>query len=217
MSQGRRKAKGTLELTAGLNIPGVRPTVLTGPGGCDDLGFSTATGVPAPVSPPIERRSFLQTVGALGLALTAEKLSGASSRVAAAIRVTRAGPDDPEVPNEVVRRILAERFQNRPIRRGHVTLDMPALAEDGRFVPVLIETDLPMTPAHYVKGVFLIVDHNPDPLVTAFHLTPALGPVVLETRIKMKRTSWIRAIAETNTGEVWADYLKVETTLNGCG
>ena len=39
----------------------------------------------------------------------------------------------------------------------------------------------------------------------------------LQTRIKMKRTSWIRGIAELNTGELYASYLKVETTLNGCG
>ena len=33
----------------------------------------------------------------------------------------------------------------------------------------------------------------------------------------MKRTTWIRAIVETTSGALWADYLKVETTLNGCG
>jgi predicted secreted protein len=68
-----------------------------------------------------------------------------------------------------------------------------------------------------VKAVYLIVDHNPDPLVTVFHLTPAFERVKIETRIKMKRTCWIRAIVETNNEELWADYMKVETTLNGCG
>jgi sulfur-oxidizing protein SoxY len=133
------------------------------------------------------------------------------------VRVFRAGPDDPPVPNEAVQKIYDERFQGRPIQRGHVTLDMPAMAEDGRYVPVVIESDLPMAPGEHVKSVYLIVDHNPDPLVSAFHFVPPMGPVNLETRIKMKRTSWIRAIAETSTGALWADYLKVETTLNGCG
>ena len=50
-----------------------------------------------------------------------------------------------------------------------------------------------------------------------FHLTPAFDRVMIQTRIKMKRTCWIRAIAETSNDELWADYLKVETTLNGCG
>jgi len=166
---------------------------------------------------PMERRTFMRAVGVLGLALATEGLAGAGSGLPAAVRVSRPGPDDPEIPNDIVRRIIAERFQDRPIQRGHVTLDMPTMAEDGRYVPVIVESDLPMTGEQYVKGVYLIVDHNPDPLVTAFHFTPAIGPIVVQTRIKMKRTSWIRAIAETSTGEVWADYLKVETTLNGCG
>jgi sulfur-oxidizing protein SoxY len=126
-------------------------------------------------------------------------------------------PGDPEIPNEEVARILKTLFGDRPIRRGHVQLDMPAVAEDGRVVPVIIESDLPMERDRFVKGVHLIVDHNPDAHLAAFHLTPALGPVSISTRIKMKRTTWVRAILETNTGEVWAGYTRVLVTLNGCG
>ena len=94
---------------------------------------------------------------------------------------------------------------------------MPAAAEDGRVVPVIIECDLPMTPEDYIKAVHLIVDFNPDAHLAAYHLTPAVGTVSLSTRIKMKRTTWVRAIAETNSGEVWADYARVQVSLNGCG
>ena len=129
----------------------------------------------------------------------------------------RPGPEDPEIPNEAVAKIYRERFGGRPITRGHVQLDMPAVAEDGRIVPVIIESDLPMTEENYVKAVHLIVDFNPDAHLAAYHLTPAMGTVSLSTRIKMKRTTWVRAIAETSTGEVWADYARVLVTLNGCG
>jgi sulfur-oxidizing protein SoxY len=139
-----------------------------------------------------------------------------SERLLAASTIV-AGPEDPEVPNEQVAQILKGLFGNRPIRRGHVDLDMPLVAEDGRVVPVIIESDLPMTADRYVKGVHLIVDHNPDPHLAAFHLTPEIGSVSLSTRIKMKRSTWVRAILETNTGEVWAGYSKVLVTLNGCG
>ena len=127
------------------------------------------------------------------------------------------GPEDPEPSNEEVARILRELSGGRPIRRGHVSLDMPAVAEDGRVVPVMIESDLPMTPESYVKGVHLIVDHNPDAHLAAFHLTPAIGSSAITTRIKMKRTTWVRAIVETSGGELWADYTKVLVSLNGCG
>jgi sulfur-oxidizing protein SoxY len=128
-----------------------------------------------------------------------------------------AGGVGPEAPNQEVARILKQLFGDRPIREGHVDLDMPVVAEDGRVVPVIIESDLPMGPGQYVKAVHLIVDHNPDAHLAAFHLTPALGSVSISTRIKMKRTTWVRAILETSTGEVWAGYTRVLVTLNGCG
>jgi sulfur-oxidizing protein SoxY len=139
------------------------------------------------------------------------------SRAERLVAATGIGTDDPEVPNQEVARILKGLFGDRPIRRGHVALDMPLVAEDGRVVPVIIESDLPMGSERYVKGVHLIVDHNPDPHLAAFHLTPALGSVSISTRIKMKRTTWVRAVLETSEGEVWAGYAKVLVTLNGCG
>jgi sulfur-oxidizing protein SoxY len=160
----------------------------------------------------LSRRSFLRSA-----ALTAGAVFGVGGmqRADALLRVS--GPEDPEPSNEEVARILRELSAGRPIRRGHVSLDMPAVAEDGRVVPVMIESDLPMRSESYVKGVHLIVDHNPDAHLAAFHLTPAIGSCAITTRIKMKRTTWVRAIVETSGGELWADYTKVLVTLNGCG
>jgi sulfur-oxidizing protein SoxY len=161
------------------------------------------------------RRSFLRScaIGVAGILVSAS--SSPLGAVSAATRLH--GPEDPEAPNEQVARILKSLFGDRPIKRGHVSLDMPAVAEDGRVVPVIIESDLPMRKDEYVKGVHLIVDHNPDPHLAAFQLTPAVGEVSISTRIKMKRSTWVRAIVETSTGEVWADYARVLVTLNGCG
>ena len=159
------------------------------------------------------RRAFLRSCALAAAGLLA---SGPLSKgVVAGTHV--AGPDDPEVPNEEVARILQKISGGRPIRRGHVDLDKPVVAEDGRVVPVIIESDLPMTAEQHVKGVHLIVDHNPDAHLAAFYLTPAIGKVFISTRIKMKRTTWVRAILETSTGEVWAGYTRVLVTLNGCG
>jgi sulfur-oxidizing protein SoxY len=161
------------------------------------------------------RRSFLGRLATAGAGLLG---SGALARAEPLLAaVPGLDPGDPEVPNEQIAKILKDLFGDRPIRRGHLSLDMPAVAEDGRIVPVIIESDLPMTAERYVKAVHLIVDHNPDPHLAAYHLTPAIGSVALETRIKMKRTTWVRAILETSTGEVWADYARVNVSLNGCG
>jgi sulfur-oxidizing protein SoxY len=153
------------------------------------------------------RRDFLRQGTALGAALAL----GSQAVLAQALE------PDPEVPNEQIAKLLKDLFGDRPIRRGHVALDMPVVAEDGRVVPVIIDTDLPMTAEKHVKAVHLIVDHNPDPHLAAFEVTPALGKLSIQTRIKMKRTTWVRCIAETSDGEVWADYARVSVTLNGCG
>ena len=158
------------------------------------------------------RRSFLRACALAGVGLLGSGVVLRGERLLAL-----AGPGDPEVPNEQVARILKELFGDRPIRRGQLSLDMPAVAEDGRIVPVIIESNLPMTAGEYVKAVHLIVDHNPDPHLAAFHLSPALGSVSLQTRIKMKRTTWVRAILETSAGDVWAAYAHVNVSLNGCG
>lgn len=167
------------------------------------------------MSPPPEeprRREFLKQGLALGLAVAAGQAMRPGALAGAAL------DPDPEVPNEQVARILKDLFGDRPIRRGQVLLDMPVVAEDGRVVPVIIEApDLPMTEANYVKAVHLIVDHNPDPHLAAFDLTPAMGKLSLQFRIKMKRTTWVRAIVETSTGDVWAGYARVNVSLNGCG
>jgi sulfur-oxidizing protein SoxY len=158
------------------------------------------------------RREFLKQGLALGLAVAVGQAVRPGGLLAASLN------PDPEVPNEQIAKILQDLFGSRPIRRGHVLLDMPVVAEDGRVVPVIIEApDLPMTPDNYVKAVHLIVDHNPDPHLAAFELTPAMGTLSLQTRIKMKRTTWVRAIVETSKGEVWADYARVNVSLNGCG
>lgn len=163
-------------------------------------------------TPNEPRREFLKQ----GLAVSLTVAAGQAFRPGRL--VGEALDPDPEVPNEQVARILRDLFGDRPIRRGQVLLDMPVVAEDGRVVPVIIEApDLPMTAGNYVKAVHLIVDHNPDPHLAAFDLTPAMGKLSLQFRIKMKRTTWVRAIAETSGGDVWAGYARVNVSLNGCG
>jgi sulfur-oxidizing protein SoxY len=151
------------------------------------------------------RRSFLRAafLGIAVLSLSGRELLGA-------VR----GPGD-DMP-DAAKKVLREHFGTRTIKDGHVSLDLPEVAPDSREVPIFIETDLPMDAGHYVKAIHLIVDHNPDIYVAGFELTPALGKASIDTRIKMRRSSQVRAIVETSTGELWWAHKLVYTTLNGC-
>ena len=154
---------------------------------------------------PEGRRSFLRSaaLSVAALALSGREVLGAGS-----------GPGD-DMP-EAAKKVLRQHFGTRPINDGHVSLDLPEVAPDSREVPIFIETDLPMDADHYVKAIHLVVDHNPDIYVAGFELTPALGKASIDTRIKMRRSSQVRAIVETNTGELWWAHKLVYTTLNGC-
>ena len=123
---------------------------------------------------------------------------------------------DDDDPPENVRAVLRARFGDRPIRKGHVQLEAPEDAPDGRAVPLFIDSDLPMTAAAYVKGIRVIVVHNPDIYLAGFLLTPALGAATIDTRIKMRRTSYVRALAETSDGQLWMTSRKIWVTMNGC-
>jgi len=155
----------------------------------------------------LSRRAFVRagaaTLAALAIGARAAAAGGAD-----------AGPDD-DMP-DAARKVLRQHFGERPIRDGHVSLDLPEVAPDSREVPVFIESDLPMDPDRYVKAIHLIVDHNPDIYLAGFTLSPALGRASIDTRIKMRRSSQVRAIVETNTGELWWAHKLVYTTLNGC-
>jgi Predicted secreted protein len=107
----------------------------------------------------LSRRTFLKS-SALAVATLA-----ASAGAAAAAPLLR-GPDNE--PDEEVKKVLREKFGTRAIREGHVTLDVPDVAPDSREVPLLIESDLPMTADNYVKGIHVIVDHNPDIYLAGF-------------------------------------------------
>jgi sulfur-oxidizing protein SoxY len=152
----------------------------------------------------MDRRSFLLTT------------AGAAAGVAFSRAAWAAGPDDDE-PTDATKKVLHDKFGDRPLLKGHVQFDIPEDAPDGRAVPLFIETDLDETPARYVKAFHIIVDHNPDIYVAGFHFSPGLGGASIDTRIKMRRESYVRAIAELNTGELYVSAKKVFVSLNGCG
>jgi len=163
----------------------------------------------------VGRRGFLRAgvLAAAGLALSRPLL--AEPVMAAARMAGNRGPDDEMI--DAVRQLLKDKFGDRKIQSGHVQLDIPTDAPDGRAVPAIIDIDLPVTRDSYVSAYYLLVDHNPDICLATYHLTAASGEGPIETRIKMRRTSYVRAIAEMNTGELWSAAVKVFVGLNGCG
>lgn len=98
-------------------------------------------------------------------------------------------------------------FQDREIIEGTgqdiIEIKAPYTAEDATIVPISLHTKIPQTAEHYIKKIHIFVDKNPLPLVGIFEFTPHSGKADLAMRIRVDDFSYVRAIAEMNTGELY--------------
>ena len=98
-------------------------------------------------------------------------------------------------------------FQDRPINDTSadavLELKAPYRAEDATVVPISIHTKTDQSDARYIRRIHVFIDKNPVPLVGIFELTPASGRADLAMRVRVDDFSFIRAIAETNSGELY--------------
>ena len=84
------------------------------------------------------------------------------------------------------------------------------LVENGAVVPVKIKTDLPE-----IKTITILVEHNPNPLIANFNLSPGCEGFVA-TRIKMDQSSDIIAVVNSG-GKLYSTRKFVEVLAGGCG
>ena len=98
-------------------------------------------------------------------------------------------------------------FQDREIIEGAeqnvLEIKTPYRAEDATVVPITVHTKISQTAELYVKKMHIFIDKNPVPLVGIFDFTPASGKADLAMRIRVDDFSFVRAIAELNTGELY--------------
>jgi sulfur-oxidizing protein SoxY len=98
-------------------------------------------------------------------------------------------------------------FQDRPINEASadavLELKAPYRAEDATVVPISILTKAEQSDAHFIRRIHVFIDKNPVPLVGIFEFTPASGRADLAMRVRVDDFSFIRAIAETSSGELF--------------
>lgn len=108
-------------------------------------------------------------------------------------------------------------FGDRPITQSDefIVLNAPQRAEDAAIVPVSITAQIPQTDERYIQTIYLFIDKNPGPLIGEFHFTPKSGRADLAFRVRVNAYSPIRAIAETNDGELTMSRRFIKAT-GGC-
>ncbi len=162
----------------------------------------------------VPRRTALKALGALGLAAVAGSALPEAAREACA-----QGNLGELQPEEKVEATIKRLFGNRPIKDGSsaIKLELPLIAENGAVVPITVEVQSPMTPANYVKNIYIISDKNRRPMNAKFTLAPEMGAAVVGTNLRLGETTDVRAVAELSDGTLLMAKREVKVTVGGCG
>ena len=137
------------------------------------------------------------------------RLAGGCGFLLAAVPAARATP---ESMLTAMKKVVGE----ASLRKGRVKLELPPLIENGNSVTMTVTVDSPMTPADYVKGIYVFNEKNPQPNVINIHLGPRAGHANIQTRIRLADSQRVIAVAEMNDGTFWSDEIEVIVTLAAC-
>ena len=160
----------------------------------------------------LTRRTVIGRLGAVGVVVAA----GALRRPAPA----GAQAASPALGlQESVQDGLKRVFGGRAMKDGAaiIKLDVPPIAENGAVVPVNVEVTAPMTPASYVKTIWIVADKNRIPIVAKATLTPESGQAFVGANIRLGETTDVRAVVEQSDGTLLMARREVKVTVGGCG
>ena len=98
-------------------------------------------------------------------------------------------------------------FADREILEGAgqdlIEIKAPFRAEDAAVVPISLHIKSPQMQDNFVQKIHVFIDKNPVPLVGVFSLTPDSGRADIALRVRVDDFSFVRAIAETNSGKLY--------------
>lgn len=127
----------------------------------------------------------------------------------AAVRPARASMD-------TMRKAMDEFTRGKQATAGGVSIDIPALVENGNSVPLTVKVESPMTAQDFVRRIGVFNQLNPQPYVATFHLSPRSGRAQVSTRIRLGDSQTIVAIAELSDGSFRQASADLIVTLPAC-
>ena len=146
------------------------------------------------------RRDILTLAGAL-----------AASGAATSVAVVPAHAT-PEEMNAAAASVIGDARVNA----GKVKIDIPPLVENGNTVPCSITVESPMTATDHVKAIHVFAERNPQPYVIGAVLGASAGRASISTRMRLRATQTVLAVAEMSDGTFWSDSINVIVTAGAC-
>jgi len=95
-----------------------------------------------------------------------------------------------------------------------IRIKAPTIAESGANVPVQVSANIPID---QVEALYIFADANFNPWVTTVEFSSLNGEVFFATRIKLAKTSLVRAVIKMKDGSLLAAAKEVKVTVGGCG
>lgn len=149
----------------------------------------------------VSRRDFFRKVGVTGVAAIA----------AGSALTTIPRPAIAEVEG-----LITDRLGGGSVTYEKVTINTPSSADNGALVRMPVSVDHPMEPDNYIQSIAVFVDNNPQPFICQYDFQPEAGKAEFECRIKMAKTSKVRAIAKTNSGKLYGFMKEIQVAAGGC-
>ena len=105
--------------------------------------------------------------------------------------------------------IIKEFTGGANIGSGDIMLTTPEIAENGNTVPISVESK--------ATAIKILALGNPGPDVVTFKFGPLSATRSASTRIRLRKTQDVLAIAKLEDGSFIQDIQKVKVTIGGCG
>ena len=115
--------------------------------------------------------------------------------------------------------MLAELTGGAALNKGRVHVKLPKITDKGPFTRITVSVDSPMSSDDYVKAVHIVSERNTVPEVASFYFTPMNGKAEVTTRIRLRKSQIIIAVAEMSDGTAYIGKgrTKVSRGGGGCG
>ena len=105
-------------------------------------------------------------------------------------------------------------FKDRIIHeeQNFLKIDGPKRASSGAQVPITISLS---TNKHNIQKIEVYIDANPGQHAATYYLTEQSQEILISTRIRMETDSFVRAVAETDKGELFMSAIPIRAS-GGC-
>lgn len=151
--------------------------------------------------------------------LTRRQVVASGGATAIALAVAGFAPGLALASPKDAKEMLAELTGGIALNKGRVHVMLPKITDKGPFTRISVSVDSPMSDDNYVKAVHIVSERNTVPEVASFYFTPMSGRAEVTTRIRLRETQVIVAVAEMSDGTAYIGKgrTKVSQSGGGCG